>query len=121
MSGEFTLRNVRREDVEEFKDPPIPSVKGIAWDLDGECVGIAGIAYYKHFVLAFSTVSEKMRPFLETITTARGIKASQKLFRECRGPVFAQVDKDEPTSVALLERLGFVQSEDNEELYQWQN
>ena len=121
MSGEFTLRKIRRQDVEEFKDWPIPGVRGVAFYLDGEVVGIAGLAYYRPFIMAFSNISEEMRPYLKTITAARGVKAVQKLLSECRAPVFAITDKDEPTSVALLERLGFEQSEEIEELYQWQH
>ena len=121
MSGDFTLRNIRREDVERFHEKPIPSLKGIAWELDGKLVGIAGIAYYGQFIMAFSDIADAMRPHLKTITTARGIMACRKLFNACIAPVFAQRNKDEPTSAAMLERLGFVQLEENEEFYEWQN
>lgn len=121
MSGEFALRTIKREDIEEFSEPPNPTIKGVAWTLEGETVGIAGLAYYKNHVMGFSNIKDEMRPHLKSITTARGIIRIRGLIQMCKAPVYATAEPGEPTAPALLNRLGFVRSEENEGFYIWRN
>lgn len=121
MSGKLELRALTKADIEVFSEAPNPTIKGVAWRLDGETVGIAGLAYYKNAVMGFSNIKDEMRPFLKSITTARGIMRVRGLIMECKAPVYATAAPEEPTSPALLERLGFIRSEENEGLYLWHN
>lgn len=121
MSGDFELRSITKADIETFSEAPNPTIKGVAWTLDGETVGMAGLAYYPNLVMGFSNIKDEMRPYLSSITVGRGILQVRDLIRFCKAPVYATAEPTEPTAPALLERLGFIRSEENEGFYIWHN
>ena len=121
MSGEFLLRSITKEDIEVFSEAPNPTIKGVAWTLDGETVGMAGIAWYPTAVMGFSNIKDEMRPHLTSMAVGRGIMQVRDLIRSCKAPVYATAEPKEPTAPALLERLGFIRSEENEGFYIWRS
>jgi hypothetical protein len=75
--------------------------------LDGQPVGLIGIARNKTHARCFSEFKPELRRHLRCVTILRVIKKAMALVRESRVPVIAISQVDEPTSARILQRLGF--------------
>lgn len=81
-----------------------------AWacDLDGELVGVVGIALTRPVACLFCWFSEELRPFLKSLTVLRLLKKVEAAVKASRVPVLAIRDRKEPKAPHILKRLGFV-------------
>jgi len=90
------------------------SVRGLAVELDGEPVAVAGVIHTNP-LQAFSQIREPLRKYPKTIMkTARRLKSILNVYES---PVYAFADKDEKNSVNFLKRVGFIQLEDG--VFKW--
>ena len=113
------LRRATREDIEKFS--PLPNKPTIlAWvgELDGEIIGIGGLAYSKGRWFAFCDLKEEARKHKMTIA-----RAARKTMNEARNLgirfVYADMDKNEPMARKWFERLGFEPDPRSGYLYRW--
>lgn len=111
-------RPIRSGDVEAFYGEPSRStIKGIVAELNGEVVGIIGIARDVDYGRFFSDVKPELTPYLRSMTIMRGIKQAMGLVREYKGPVGAVAEHAE--GCRILNRLGFTHIQGA--LYGWLN
>jgi hypothetical protein len=75
--------------------------------MDGEPMGIVGVALLRPVACMFSTFKEPLRPYLKHPAVLRLIKKAQNAVRASQVPVWAAAEPDEPTAPKILERLGF--------------
>lgn len=80
-------------------------------------LGVIGLAREGVRAKYFSEIREDLRPRLKRMISLRTIWKSMELVRTSKLPVFAIAQADEPDSHRVLQRLGFVQVQD--EVYQW--
>lgn len=85
--------------------------------LNGEVVGVIGVAREREYGRFFSDISPKLRPHLRSITILRAIKAAMRFVEGYGGPVLAEAEHDEGRRI--LGRLGFEHVDG--EFYIWQN
>jgi hypothetical protein len=88
-----------------FDGPPAFTFRGYVAVLDGEPVGVGGIFYADKIPVAFSQMKDVLRPRKKDL--ARCVRKMEGMIEAHKGPLFATVDPKEPTSPALLRRLGF--------------
>lgn len=110
-----TIRPISKADVIAFRGSPYKeSFRGIAAELDGKILGIAGVLH-THPLQAFSEMSEEMRKYPKQI-----VKAAFQ-FRDIldayESPIFAIASPDEKNSSGFLKHVGFEQYKD--EVYRW--
>jgi hypothetical protein len=85
-------------------DPPF-SFRGYVALLNGEVVGVGG-AYRMHGrVWLFSGFRPELRPYRKT--RAKAVRMLIQLADTYPEPVYAAPDKEEPTAMPLLTKLGF--------------
>jgi hypothetical protein len=110
------IRALRKSDIIEFYDEPFPeSVRGLAVELDGVPVGVAGVIHTNP-LQAFSTMRDDLRKYPKTIVrTARQIKI---ILDSYNSPIYAYADEDEKNSVNFLKHVGFDQLDDG--VFKWQ-
>jgi hypothetical protein len=117
-----TIRAATKADIEGFSGVPLArTVRAFVAEKDGALVGIGGLAYYPDHVLAFSEITDPLREHKTTIW--RVCRRIVDMMKNCRAPVYAVRNPDEPTAGALLERMGFalVGKERNGEVYVWRH
>ena len=90
------------------------SVRGITAELDGEVVGIAGLAYAKP-IQCFSVIKDELKNRPRDIV--RAAKLVREMLDESPLPVYATPDVDAPTACKFLTHIGFVPLSDGE--YEW--
>lgn len=92
-----------------------PSFKAIVGILDGEPIGVGGIAYAGGLCIAFCD----LKPIAKRYRIALHRAACAILVEEKRrsAVIFAEANSDEPTAVRWLTRLGFEHVHGN--LWQW--
>lgn len=86
---------------------------------DDELAGIIGIARAGRYWVLHSEFRPALREHLRRLTLLRAIKMAQRLVEECRGPVIAVVNPEEPDSRRVLSRLGFTETNEDDEVYLW--
>jgi len=118
---DLVVRPATRADVTKFYPDSTCSFKAWVADLDGEAVGIVGIALARPFASMFSAFDEKLRPHLRHPAVLRAIKKAHLAVEETKLPVLAIAEPTEATAPGLLQRLGFVPFEDSVdgEVYRW--
>jgi hypothetical protein len=82
-----------------------------------EILGVIGLARDGMRMKYFSEIKEDLRPRLKRMIALRTIWASMEMVRNCKLPVYALAQADEPDSHRILQRLGFVHWMDC--VYQW--
>jgi hypothetical protein len=73
--------------------------------MDGEVVGVVGVAKEVDYGKFFSDWKPRLQPYVRSITVWRAIKGAMEYVRNYRGPVMA-VSQDSEGCV-VLHRLGF--------------
>lgn len=94
-------------DIANFYPQMSCSFRAWVCEIDGEPQGIIGVALLSPIACMFSAFKEALRPFLRHPAVLRLIKKAEAAVRASRVPVWAIAQEDEPTSVGMLERLGF--------------
>lgn len=82
--------------------------RGYAALLDGEPIALGGLYRDGLLLLAFTEMKEPMRRFRKA--RARAVRLMVDLMDSVHVPVYAIVSETEPTSSALLAKLGFEQT-----------
>lgn len=100
-----------------YGDRPHPTLKALVVTRGDEVLGVIGLAREGVRAKYFSEIREDLRPRLKRMISLRTIWKSMELVRTSKLPVFAIAQADEPDSHRVLQRLGFVQVQD--EVYQW--
>ena len=85
------------------------SVQAYVIRLDGEPVGIIGLARGKGPAQLFSEYKPELEPYLKSMTTLRMIKAAMRMVANHRGAIYAIARDSE--GVRVLTKLGFVRDE----------
>lgn len=116
--AELVSREATAADLREFyAGRPHPTLRARVVELDGQIVGVIGLAREGHRAKYFSEFRPELRPYLKTMLCLRTITASMAYVRASKRPVFAIAQADEPDSHRILQRLGFEQFKD--EVYLW--
>lgn len=108
------LRAATRSDLLEFFGAVPASMRAIVARVDGEIMGIAGIKYTAAGLVAFSDAKPGAERF--PVSMVRMARMLVKIMGDIEAPIYAL--SSQPTAPALLERLGFVQTQ-NPEVYKW--
>lgn len=106
----MTIRHALAADYEAVYGAPLPhAMRALAADLDGECVGLAGVYYVDGQVCAFSRAKagDDGKPILTKVQIARGTMHVLRMFRRMGVPVSALAAPDIEGSASFLERCGF--------------
>lgn len=121
MSARVEVRPATRADVEAFLPEPLPwRVRAFTGLLDGEIVGIGGLAYLPDgTVMAFLHGSDKARACRLSLH-----KAARRVLSEARGKglrtIVAEADHTIEPAERWLLRLGFKPVDhDGERVYVW--
>lgn len=105
----IVCRPATAADIREFYGHPIGvTVRAMAMLVDGKVEALAGLARWPRFYEFFSEIRPGARSRLHCVTVIRHLLRAAAWIRDCRLPVIAVASADEPGSVQLLERLGFV-------------
>lgn len=104
-----------------FGERPKQTLRAIIITLNDEPAAIVGLANEGRCAKLFSEYVPSMRGRLRCMTVLRALKTVMAWVAECRRPVVAITQPDEPDSPRLLERLGFVfhNSSEHGEVYEW--
>ncbi|MGE0151781.1 MAG: hypothetical protein AB7R90_04135 [Reyranellaceae bacterium] len=125
--GRLEVRRATAADLRQYYggDPPA-TVKAFAALLDGEVVGVAGIAFgglarTRPAPEVFSEFSPALAPHLTSMPVLRAVKKLQAMITRTRPAPIAIADRRFPQSEDLLRRLGarHVDSCEQGEIYQW--
>lgn len=100
---------------------PRQTVKAMILTLDGNPAAIVGLANEGSYWKLFSEYKPEFKRYLQSMATLRAIKKVILMIGDCRLPVVAVTQPNEPDSPRLLERLGFVFHNESEEgsVYEW--
>ena len=117
----IATRPATRADVSRWYPDQTASFRAKVCELDGEPVGIIGVALTRPFACLFSTFDEALRPYLKSMPILRLIKWAQSVVETCKRPVMAIAEPNEPTAPGILGRLGFVflEHENGDDIYQY--
>lgn len=105
------------KDIDAFYgNRPRETMRAIALRLNGECVGLIGLAKEPERDRAFSEYKPALEPYLQrkSMTILRAIKAFQGWLETSPVPVYAISE-----GTGILERVGFRPLD--EEIYVWAN
>lgn len=92
-------------DIDSFYgERPHETLRAVIIKLDGEPVGIIGMANERERSRAFSEYKPALEPHLKSITCMRAIKAAQRMFASSAKPIIAVREG----CAEILERVGFV-------------
>lgn len=101
------VRPARVEDVKLFYPDIGATFRAWVAEVDGVVEGIIGLVMTRPVACLISSVSETLRPYLKRLSILRAIKRVQALCEDYRGRIVAVQEPDEPSSPAILHRLGF--------------
>jgi len=109
------IRPIRKNDVIAYRGKMYnESFRGLAVELDGEVIGIAGVLHTP-VLQAFSMIKDEMRKYPKSL-----VKAAQyfrTILAEYDSPVYAKPSPDEKNPERYLEYVGFKRF--NGSLYEW--
>ncbi len=109
-----TIRFATLDDFVKFDEPPGPTVRAVAVEVDGEVLAIGGIAYLPGRNLAFM----QSKPGIPATTLFKATrKALQEILSQTKPPIIAERDESIESSGRYLERFGFEHMQGN--LYIW--
>lgn len=97
------------------------SYRAWACELDGELVGVIGLALTRPRACLFCWFDEKLRPHLRSVAVMRLVKKVEQAMRERNLPVHAIRQADESKAGEILSRLGFIPAGevDDDEVWEW--
>lgn len=81
------------------------SLRGYVAELGGELVGLGGLYYENGIPVAFSYIRDALRRRKKDVV--KGCRILLAMVNAQKGPVYAVADPEEPTSAALLAKLGW--------------
>jgi len=105
------IRPLASNDLSEFNHMGF-TVRGLAIELDGEVVGIAGVLHTNP-IQAFSRMDDKLRKHPKTIMKV--IKKFKDILSNYNSPIYAIASEKEYNSNKVLERIGFKFFHENEQ------
>lgn len=105
------IRSLTRDDLTEFNHMSF-TVRGLAVELDGEVVGIAGVLH-SHPIQAFSRMDDKLRKHPKSIMKV--IHKFKNIVDRYTSPIYAIASEKEYNSNKVLERIGFEFFYENEQ------
>lgn len=113
------VRPATKEDIEAYSDlHDKPTIKAWVGEVDGEVVGISGLALHQGRWFIFCDLKDEAKKY--PITIARN---AHRVMDEVRKMgikfVYAQIDLGEPRSIAWLGTLGFEPDPRVKYLYRW--
>lgn len=118
--AELGYRYATAADIERYYQEKLyPTMRAVVMTIDGEPSAVIGLARWAGFAQFFSEYRESYRQHLKSMTTLRALKLAMSMVEETPLPVYAAAEEDEPDSVRVLTRLGFVPVTEN--VYQWRN
>lgn len=115
-SGNPSIRPLQRTDLSEFYNEVPRSVRGLAVELDGRTVAVAGVMMNSP-LLAFSFLRDELREY--PVTIMKTGKKFKEIMAKYKSDIYAEADPEEKNSQAFLTRLGFERIE--EEMFVWRN
>ena len=119
MLPRLTIRRATREDIEAFSSQPNkPTLKAWVGEVDGEIIGIGGLAFAHGRWFAFCDVTEEARKYkIGIMRLAKHIMADA----QAQGIryIYADADKNEPKAVAWMTSLGFEIDPRSNRYYRW--
>ncbi len=101
------VRPATIDDVKHFFPDIDVSFRAWVAEVDGVVSGMVGLALTRPIACLISATGDALRPFLHSMPVLRAIKRVHDLCRAYSGPIMAKSDPDEPTSPAILRRMGF--------------
>lgn len=103
-------------DIDAFYEGrPRETLRAIVIRMDGEPVGLIGLAKEPDRDRAFSEAKPVLEPHMKSMTVLRAIKHFMKWVHASPVPIYAMRERNN----CLLERLGFRQFADSAEVYVW--
>lgn len=113
------IRPATREDIDTFSDlKNKPTIKAYVGEIDGEIVGIGGLAFSQGRWFGFCDLTDKARGHKMTIA-----RMGKRIMADAREMgirfVYAQADQNEPTALRWLTSLGFELDPRTLSLYRW--
>lgn len=112
------MRAATAADIETYYGVPQgPTLRALVAELDGQPIGVIGLARQGPVSRLFSEFRPELRPHLKSMAVLRGIKTVLRWVEAAKIPVYALAQCDEPDAHRLLKRLGFEQRDD--EVYLW--
>jgi len=81
------------------------TVRGFAAELDGVCIGVAGVAYTNPLA-CFSNIADVMKEYPRQVVEA--VRAVRELLEEFDVPIYATPETKEGTADTFLHHVGFV-------------
>lgn len=100
------IRAATAADAHAFWGRTLPgSIRGYVAELDGQVMGIAGLAYAPNNIIAFADMAEGGQKYPMTIM--RMTKLVKTLLNETRVPVYCNADVKLRNSTKFLEHIGF--------------
>ncbi len=114
-----TVRRATREDIDTFSDlKNKPTIRAYVGEVDGEIVGIGGLAFSHGRWFAFCDLTDKARKYKMTIA-----RMGKRIVDDAREMglrfVYAEADPKETTAVRWLKSLGFELDPRTTYLYRW--
>lgn len=114
------IRPIRLSDIQSFNNGEnYPhSLRGVAVELDGEAIGIAGVLH-SNPPQVFSEMNDKMRKY--PIVMMKVGRALKKVMSNYSSDLYAVASEDELNSDTFLTRLGFefIGENDSGRYYKW--
>jgi len=116
-SNRPVIRPVNKDDVIAIKGELYnESFRGIAVELNGETLGIAGVLHTAN-LQAFSQIKDELKKYPKTLILAA--REFRKILDSYEYPVYAHASEKENNSTGYLEYIGFKQHNDKR-IYKWQ-
>ena len=110
-----------RVDIDRFYPDITSSFRAWVVEIDGEAVGIIGLALTRPYACLFSTAEEPLKPFLKSMKILKLIKKVELLFKSRGIPVMAIAEPGLATAPKILKRLGFEEFGEigDDDIYVW--
>lgn len=110
-----SYRIATEADMRAFYDGRVPyTMRGVALLVDGVCLAMIGVAFYRGITYMFSEYKPDFEPCLKRFASLRAVKLAMSMLENIPGPVYALADNER-----LLMRLGFVPHQDG--IYAWRS
>lgn len=103
MSKTPNIRFLKKGDLKEFDSMGF-TVRGLAVELEGKIIGVAGILHSSP-LQAFSSMDDKLREYPKTIIKV--MRMFKNILSNYKSQVHAIASEKEYNSTKVLERVGF--------------
>lgn len=113
---ESNIRTLQKSDYERFIGKADKTMKGLAFEIDGELVGIAAILH-QYPLYALSKITDKARQYPKFLVKSG--REFTKLLATYETEIYADASETESNAPKFLELMGFKQYDKN--IYVWVN